>query len=1465
MKRFLLQIACFLFLCSWTAEAQIPVFTKKYSVLSGLSQDAILDIKKDESGFIWFVSRDGLSRFDGKSFLNFKAKSKELERSVSNQFHSILSDQNGCFWILNDIGQVLRFDPKTERFELYPSAEENRGDSYFSTKELIQLPDGKIWMIGDGNGAIRVDIDDSGSVSLLFLCGNNQERIGSNVSSIFQDSGGQTWILTDRGVAMIEKDTTFSLVSLEDSVLCVHAGGMAEMERELLLTASEGRIYRYNKSQRRFTLFQTPSMQDLKHIFRLDAEICLVVGESELWIFNPEQNKISLTGTIKGGIDLSWQDVNGDVWLKHEGGLNYSCYFVDKRTLSQPFSFRFSGDGLVSMNKFSNNRNWSLSFVDERNVLWTIPDRASKWYAEKDLPKPYFSKNDKTNFPSVVHAAFVDTMGVFWLTSHSDGVMKCVSANQSFQFSQNEVSSTYSDKNEVLSIMEDDEQILWEASNDGYVRLFDKNDKLIGYLSPSGKITPNGVRFGLITAMLQSRNGTLWFGGENQLFSLERKGKGEYLITKCRSFEEEFEMCNARIRDILEDGKGRIWLATDGGGLHLLQKQNNGYRFIHKGNLFRDNYPPIVDRTQTLYEDRNQNIWVGSSEGLIVFTSEFSSPEEIRFFFYNTENTNLTNSNISDIYEDRNGLLWFASFGGGLFRLAKEYILFETPEFISYSSQNNKFPSDLVLDIIDDEKGVLWVVTEETIVKFDSESQKGDAISPVMGLERFGFLEHSILFRKSGRMVVGTRMGRYQFLPDEVVHTEYCPQVAFTGFSLYNKDVKVGQHGAPLKQTINYENEVVLQPHQDVFSIYYSSLDYRHPEEVMYAYKLDNFEENWNFVGNSRSATYTNLPHGEYYFRVRSTNSEGVWFENDRVLKVVVLPTFWQTGWAYLLYFVLLVLVVATFVYLYRLRTKMEWDKEMAASKLQFFTDISHELRTPLTLIGAPLERVLNEEEISDEVRKQLEVVNTNANRMLRMMNQILDFRKLQNNKMRLKVERNDLGEFMTACTSNFLKLAENRNIHFTVNDNSGGATFWFDKDKMDTVMFNLLSNAFKFTESGKSVAVNLYVKDGNGVIEVEDEGCGMPKDKLSTIFDRYVTLKDYSLTKQSGTGIGLSLVKEIVELHKADITVSSEEGKGSCFTITFLPGYEHLEEFVNWTESETVETKKDLITEFQEEEKSGKTTLLIVEDNTEMREFLRSVLSKHFQIFEAKDGSEGYEIAQREVPEFILTDIMMPVMDGIELTRKIRENEELSHIPVILLTAKTDIESKVDCMKIGATDYITKPFSMPYLEARINNILQERVKWQEKYRKELFKNINFATASDEEESEEVEKLVNDEEQIVVESKDQELLRRFLEYVQANIDNSELSVEEVQNELKVSRWHLLSKVKSLVGLTPTEFIRETRLTHAAKLIEEGENNMTQITYMIGMTDSRYFSRCFKQKFGVTPTEYKEKVKSTSKK
>jgi DNA-binding response OmpR family regulator/two-component sensor histidine kinase len=503
------------------------------------------------------------------------------------------------------------------------------------------------------------------------------------------------------------------------------------------------------------------------------------------------------------------------------------------------------------------------------------------------------------------------------------------------------------------------------------------------------------------------------------------------------------------------------------------------------------------------------------------------------------------------------------------------------------------------------------------------------------------------------------------------------------------------------------------------------------------------------------------------------------------------------------------------------------------------------------------LENVLENGTLRPEDRDQLEVVRTNTNRMLRMMNQIMDFRKIQSNKMRLRVEQTRLGEFIASCSTTFLKLADNRKIKFTVNDETNGATFWVDRDKIDTIIFNLLSNAFKFTPDGKSVSVRTYLDKGEGVIEVADKGCGMPKDKLSIIFERYTTLQNFSLTKQSGTGIGLSLVKEIVDLHKATVSVESEPNVGTTFSIRLKPGVDHFDNTVDivindGTKGTAAEATTNPVDERHANDAQEQPKLLIVEDNEQLREFLRSVLGKRFFTIEAANGEQGLEAALRELPDFILTDIMMPVMDGVEMVRSIRNDERTSHIPIILLTAKTDMQSKIECLKIGANDYITKPFSMAYLEARIDNILSEREKWQERYKNNL---IGVAPMADRGEK-------NDESipQEPLAGKDDAFMRSIVEIINKNMDNSEFSVEDLQNELKIGKWNLTSKVKALVGLTPMEFIRETRLSHAADLIDNSDYNMTQITYMIGMSDSRYFSRCFKQKYGVTPTEYKNRKK-----
>lgn len=1347
----------FILLTSFVMSAfpQLSTYTKTYTVQDGLAQNTVNGILKGDEGLVWMISKDGLSLFDGYEFRNFKASSEKLKRSVSNQFLSLKKDACGCLWILNDIGQVLRFNPKNEQFELFPSAEENRGAFYFATSSWVQISPNEFWLLGaSSTGAIRLITDENCNVVMRRFCEETPAHSGCNVRAVVADHSDRRWILTDRGVWFINaQDSVMNEYNI-NAARTNSVFSMIETPNELVFACANGLYHKYDKTHRRFENACLDTDNDLVKVRIVDASSCQFVSSSG------ESFIVSL--------------LNGNVIKKEMGD-------------------GFKNDGVVE---------------------------------------------------------FQDTMGVSWIAAQSPGVKKVVSFNESFRLTLCDSQKKCRASDDITAMVEDRERNLWVASKDGTLRIYDSEGKFSGYLHPKGVVQNEYVKFGMVSAMSQNHDGDILLAENNSVIQLKKSKDGIYSLIHCKPESEEFAPLTYQISDILEDSKGNVWLATCGGGLHLMIKSENGYRFIHKGNLFKDNFPPTVEQSHSLMEDHQGNIWLGSSEGLTIFSSTFDTPEMVRFLFYNTENTNLTNSCIYDIFQDQKDNVWLASYGGGLFKLNGEFVFFQTPDFISFNRENSLFPTDLLLDVTEDAYGNLWVLTEESIVRFSPTTNIVESFGQFRGFYSDVFAGRMFVRKYSGELAAATNSGFYTFSPSDISATEYCPNVVFTRFLLFNKEQNIHGEDALFKNSIYNLKEVTLEHNQSVFSVGFSALDYRFPERIQYAYKLEPFETEWNYVGSQRLATYTNLPQGEYRFMVKSTNSEGIWNNNVKELKIVVKPSFWQTGWAYCLYVLLVAVVVGVFIYLYNLRTKIKMEQEVSDSKLHFFTDISHELRTPLTLISAPLENVLENGSLQEEDRAQLEVVRTNANRMLRMMNQILDFRKMQSNKMRLKIQKTKLGAFVSSCSSNFLRMAEDRHIQFSIKDRTEGVEFWIDRDKVDTLMFNLLSNAFKFTSEGKKIQVEVKVDNGNGVVIVSDEGCGMPKDKLSLIFERYTTLQNYSLTKQSGTGIGLSLVKEIVDLHKAAIFVDSEEGVGSVFTITFLGGKDHFDERAEVAEEELPSEESAESTFATTEQQS----ILIVEDNDQMREFLKNILKKRFVVLEAPNGKIGYETAVKELPNFILTDVMMPEVDGIEMTRSLRAEERTSHIPIILLTAKTDVQSKIECMRIGANDYITKPFSMDYLEARINNILEERQNWQKKYKEELLKNAKFANSGETGAGE------GSENVSPMQAADDELMRKFVNIIEANLSNMDFTVEDAQDALKVSRWHLLSKVKSLVGLTPNEFIRDTRLTHAAKLIDGGELNMTQVAFAIGISDSRYFSRCFKQKYGVTPTEYKNRIK-----
>ena len=957
-----------------------------------------------------------------------------------------------------------------------------------------------------------------------------------------------------------------------------------------------------------------------------------------------------------------------------------------------------------------------------------------------------------------------------------------------------------------------------------------------------------------------------------------------------------YSLSDNNVYCVYEDHHGRIWAATFAGGINYISQGEHGETvFInHRNNL--KGYPiDVCYKARFITSDNNGRLWVGTTTGAVAFDENFKKPEDIQFHHFSrvpNDTKSLSNNDVHWIIATQQKELYLATFGGGLNKLIS---ISENGhgEFKSYSVLDG-LSSDVLLSIREDHKQNLWISTENGICKFVPSGERFENYDERSISFRVRFSEAASTLTSGGDMLFGTSNGLFMFSPDSIRKSSYVPPVVFSKLMVANEDVIPGEKSI-LKVDLDDTQELVLSHDENIFSVQYAALDYTNPQNIQYAYILDGFEKQWTFADRQRSVTYTNLPKGDYIFRVRSTNSDGVWVDNERILNITILPSFWETPLAYVLYvcFVLLIIFVAVYILftIYRLKHEVSVEQQISDIKLRFFTNISHELRTPLTLIAGPVEQVLKNDKLPADAREQLVVVERNTNRMLRLVNQILDFRKIQNKKMKMQVQQLNVVAFVRKIMDNFESVAEEHNIDFLFQTEKEALNLWVDADKFEKIVFNLLSNAFKYTPNGKMITVFIREDEGMVSVGVQDQGIGIAENKRKSLFVRFENLVDKNIFNQASSGIGLSLVKELVEMHKATISVDSRLGEGSCFKVDFLKGKEHYNSSVEFILEDSVAplsmerivdiANSSLQTEAaiadapdlevsaakeEAEESSSKELMLLVEDNQELRSFLRSIFASTYRVVEASDGMEGWSKALKYLPDIIISDVMMPEKDGIEMTRELRADMTTSHIPIILLTAKTTIESKLEGLEYGADDYITKPFSATYLQARVENLLMQRKKLQNFYRDSLTHVTVSETPVAQGETLTVHASTGPESSAAEEPampemspNDRKFMDKLVDLMEQNMDNGELVVDDLVRELAVSRSVFFKKLKTLTGLAPIEFIKEMRIKRAAQLIETGEFNMTQISYMVGINDPRYFSKCFKAQVGMTPTEYREKV------
>jgi signal transduction histidine kinase/DNA-binding response OmpR family regulator len=733
-----------------------------------------------------------------------------------------------------------------------------------------------------------------------------------------------------------------------------------------------------------------------------------------------------------------------------------------------------------------------------------------------------------------------------------------------------------------------------------------------------------------------------------------------------------------------------------------------------------------------------------------------------------------------------------------------------------------------------------------------------------------------------GYMYFGGLNGFNYFHPDSIRDNPFVPPVVFTDFVHFNADDK---NSKVLNKHINYTDKIEL-PFKSVFTLEFTALNYTSTEKNEYEYKLEGFSDEWIQAGNQRTATYTNLDPGDYTFRVKGSNNDLIWNEEGSEVAITILPPWWKTKAAFVAYALLIILIFYSFRSYLVSKQKMKNNliikdlekkkiEEVNQMKLRFFTNISHEFRTPLSLIMGPIESMLEMKSLDKGVTRQLKLMQGNAERLFRLINQLMDFRKIETGNMQLRASKDDIVRFLKEIKNAFNEFAKKHHITYEISAPVDKVEMYFDHDKLDKVFYNLLSNAFKFTPDHGTISVMIHMIDKNGSdnprqhleIIVQDTGAGISSDRLPKVFDRFYQIGNTSkfkrTVKQEGTGIGLALSKELIELHHGNIQVQSMEGLGTKFIIHLPVDDSHLtpEEIVHQPDYDAYmhnELYKFLSSDEPSEElsqtnESGSESnekagnlkkILVVEDNHEVREFIRVSLEPEYQVYEAEDGIAGFDAAQKEVPDLIINDIMMPRMDGVELTGKLKKDDITCHIPVILLTAKDTVEFKIKGLEIGADDYICKPFNVRLLKTRIKNLIENRVTLQNKFRKDI---------------------LLEPKEVAVTSSDEKFLKKAMQVVENHISDSSFNVMVFVKEMGMSRSVMYRKLEAVTGQSVNEFIRSIRLKRAAQLLALNEFTISEITYEVGFNDPQYFSKCFSKQFGKTPSAYASDFKKEKKK
>lgn len=1008
----------------------------------------------------------------------------------------------------------------------------------------------------------------------------------------------------------------------------------------------------------------------------------------------------------------------------------------------------------------------------------------------------------------------------------------------------------------VTGIIKDEKGRLWIGMDGGGIDVYDINNNEFIHLLNNENIIANGLNSPDVQTLYKDRKKNIWVGTWDYGIYYLEYGTKSFINFSTESTGGD--MHSNRILSFSEDSNGTIWIGTFSNGIHSYNPDTKKFTTYE--------YEPFLDKrisysdVRRVYVDSEDNIWIGSNEGLfkLKITNGSLDLESLSSRFYSTGEHPYT-SLILDIYQDSYKNIWIGTDGAGL---CKYDMKTDSFNWIGSESGFNKIT---VSSIIEDDQRYIWVGGNNGLTKIDIADNESKNFTTNDGLLSNDFNNNAAYKDENGTLYFGTYGGVNYFYPKQLPVNQKTPSTYLTELRIFNQPVKPGNPESPLNKVISHTEKVVLTHDQSVFTIDYASIDFTRPENIQFAYYLDGFETQWNYVKNARNATYTNLPAGTYTFKVKAANSDGIWNEEPTQLTIQILPPWWLTNLAIVVY-IFSILLISYFIIQFvnsRVKAKRAIEQErirhlqeeaLNDKKIQFFTNISHEFRTPLTLILSPLNDILKEPLVPEFINGKLKIVHRNTMRLNRLIDELLDFRKLQFNTIPLNISTFNIQDFLSEIIDYFEEEARQRNIQleFKVEDNL--LIVYADKGKLEKIIFNILSNAFKSTSSQGRIIVKISLRPQHVFklinvhsplkaleISIEDTGKGIPQGELNKIFDRFYQIKDRNEQYYSGTGIGLEVVRSFVDQHRGDIEVESQTGVGTTFRIVlpYEKAHYNLDEMLTDTISDVNLVNGELGEIIKEKSiVENKKTLLVIEDNLELRNYMVEELKSDFKVINAEDGHQGLEKAKKYMPDVIITDVIMPNMDGYEFCSQLKSDLKTSHIPVLMLTAKAMAEDWVEGLESGADVYLNKPFDMKVMRSHLKQLVGNRELLFTKYMGGFTKPESEPNSS---------------------SLDQQFILNIIKYIKENVKEPNLNVEKLADDFNLSRSQLYRKIKVLTDLSANELIRKIRLERAKELIQEnGDNSISEISYLVGFSSPSYFSKSFKDYFGVLPNDVKGK-------